>query len=65
MESWISTILISALAWWLGYVYGQKITNITTHNHYTGDIDKLIINGEVRWVSPKRSDPPTTSAGDE
>jgi hypothetical protein len=63
----VSIVLCCCVAFFAGYHVGTKHTTISPVNNYTGPIDKLIINGEVRWVAPrqdtKESAPqPTTAA---
>lgn len=66
----LSCSISCLVGWYCGYSYGQKNTNIYHTNNYTGEIEKLVINGEVRWSAPQKSaeaNPPhlTTQQGSE
>ena len=51
----LSAMLFGALCLFIGYQYGKRNTVINHTNNYTGAIDKLVINGEVRWIAPQKS----------
>jgi hypothetical protein len=51
----LSCSIACLVGWYCGYRYGKKNTNIYRTNNYTGDIEKLVINGEVRWIAPQKS----------
>jgi len=55
MEHWISTFLTGLLCFWAGYRYGNRNTVINHHSNYYGDFEKLIVNGELRFVAPQNN----------
>jgi hypothetical protein len=51
----ISSAMVAVVCFFIGYHTGSKHTVINHTNNYTGEIDKIIINGEVRWIAPQKS----------
>ena len=57
-------LIIGCVCFFAGYHAGTKRTTINRTVNYTGDFEKLIVNGQVLWQKPQEAEetqahPPT------
>jgi len=55
MEIYLTNVICVLCGWWLGYKYGTRNTNIYHTTNYSGDFEKLVVNGELRWSAPQNT----------